>query len=238
MIAASLSGERLVRKSLDGSSVILTGPEGFFAEGQTTHLVVQIDSKAVEFEAGDLTFADQVAEWLGIQFVEKFDLEGGLLQIGQSPDEHAPVCLGGWFGSDHSLKAAVKGIAPAVMASLFASLQIDEQEQGIVLTPGPGSGATFPVAGYPPEVTQPLQRHGLLEVFPLTPALVSGLPRWEGLATPGGELFLEEGEDDASTTFLLVSDTAQARLYPNSAVVTLEEAADEIAKVHVEWSPL
>lgn len=227
--------QTVARRSLEGSLIRLTADANLFTSGETSHLVIEVGSRAVEFEAGGPDFADQVAAWLAIEFTDEFDYEGGVLRIGHTSDRRVPICLAGWIGKQYSLKASVLSITTQGMLNLLEQLSIIEDAEGISLIARPEFSARFPLAGHPPEITQPLDQVGLLEVIPLTPAIVSSLPRWKGLPVPGGELFREDGEDDADTTFLKIGTTTQMRLYPNLSETTLEKAAEEISVLEAEW---
>lgn len=223
--------------ALDGATANVLGDALVFVDGATSSLVVEIDGGAFEFEAGGTQFGSLVADWLDIDLSEAFDWQGGVLEVGSRHDGPRPTFLGVWTGGQHSVKLSARYIEYEQFLDLWRRIRVVETPNGIALhKTGARDSARFPVRDYVPIVTQPLADYGLLEVRPLTARVRAQLPAWEGASARHGELYVEEGDDEKSTTFLLVTDSCVVRLYPYPQPDTYQAQVDAFVDMDAEWT--
>lgn len=229
-------------RSLDGSIVEMTSAAEVTLGGATTNLPVQIGKRVVEFESGRLDFADDVAAALEIDsFDVTLDFERGTLRLGRND----PFILAAWYGVSRSLKLAVKYSDYNEVLAWLHAVSIKEHPDGVVIEIADSdSMVRFPLMHDPPELAQPLVGFGLLTITPLTRATIAGLPEWQGLRTPFGELFTDGiAAGHHLPTIILVTKSAHARFYLRQreteaeSAAALEEVADTLAQLDITWTP-
>jgi hypothetical protein len=192
-------------RTLEGSFVKVITPATVMPHGATTHLQVSVGGRTVEFESGRLDFVDDIAAALHIkEFDLAFDWHRGVLRLGSHWNGDRVTRLAAWSGESHSLKLAARYTSYEVILDWLQHITVTETPDGVVLEKATTDAPIrFPLEHSPPELTQPLDGAGMLEIVPLAKVVVANLPEWEGLRTPFGEIFIEdEGSSDGPPTFL------------------------------------
>lgn len=203
----------VVHRALDGRRYRLAGRLDL-SEPFTSTIEVNIGTRVHELTGGVAALGEELAAATGARLDEELSYRDGLLRIGRA-SRYDPVIrltetvlVAVWQGRRYCLVTQLYGGSAADVLALLRGLPITEHDDGIAL--GTGDGVRF---ARPASVLKQVPGLGLLEITRLTPELARTLPRWRGVSTAAGELFLDE-LGDGTPYFVLAGRDTWATVVP------------------------
>lgn len=230
------------RLAVDGSSVTfdaafdLSAPPVSVMDVRVAH---PLRERTVEFVAGDRALANWAAEEVvGVDLTQSFSCQNGELSVGSGTTVGAdgsstPMSFATWRGEQTSVGIQDHGSSDSSeLVALFDAFRIEEVAgRGVSLTPDRSSVSVTDVPRAP-SVAQRVEGVGIVEAFPATRRNVNVIPRWAGLTTQGGELFVD-GQAGAEY-FVLAARTSLTLISPEAGV-GLDDVSEALDSLVVEW---
>jgi len=213
----------VVHRALDGRRYELSGDLDLGLPS-TSSVRVAVRGRTHELVAGVSGLAAEVATALGVSgFDEELAFAGGTLLVGRTrrvePGSRITedVLVAVWRGRRHCLVSHFYDTSTTTAVAVLDTLGITEHDDGMAVRPRTGATLLAPAS-----VVKEVPSLGLLEVTVPSAPQATRLPRWQGRATPSGELFtdrLSNGEPyfviagaDTWTTVLPLADTDMDRV--------------------------
>lgn len=199
-------------------------------------LGLRLGSHIQEFSAGPRDYAAVNAADLGVEtFDEEYQFRGGTLKLGSTVHYDkviklsSPLVVAAWQGQEFSLFThAYNGVAGDLL-DLMSRIELAELDDGIKLVYEPSLKSL--VIGV--NLLKEFPVLGLLDIRPATRALWQQLPKWDGMTTPGGNLYIDDDKPE-NITFLLVGDSAVTRIIPDLAA-DHRQVAEAAASLEIKW---
>ena len=203
-----MSDNEVAHRALDGKRYLLSGPFDLTTPA-TSVVELAVSGRRCEITAGGPRLGDDVLAALGATgYDEELVYAGGRLAIARTEPYDPQIRLrenrltGVWLGKRFSFFTHLYGATSNDLLSVLSGFAIREHDDGIAITPHRPHG----FAGTATLVKE-VPGLGLLEISPLTPQHTAQLPRWRGMTTQAGELFVDELSDGSPYFVLAGSDT-------------------------------
>lgn len=155
---------------------------------------------------------ERALQLLGAPLDEEYEYGGGRLRVGYTEQMDGVglyrTRLGVWEGARWSLSAHLSGTSTtADLLALLDAFQIAEHDEGPALAPRDKETSLAEA----PSVLKQLPGVGLVTVEPMTREVARALPRWQGRAVRGGELFRDDSRIEmGALVFHLVHDSSRS----------------------------
>lgn len=168
---------------------------------------------------------------LDLGSAEELSLKGGTLRVGEvelpRKSDRRRLTVAAWEGRGGCLTSSLAGDGRDRLVEAFDTLQFTDSERGVSID---SPMALWP---RPPELVQEIPGLGVMAIRPAVASELERIPRAEGRATRGGELFRVSSDGNA---MLLLGKAAVVRIQPR-ADAEIERLSDVVDGLRVEWTP-
>ena len=241
--------------AVDGA-IVRIGGEGLVVEQARATMfgIFEDGSGRYEITVGDLGLGEAQGRGEGVELTEEYGLlGGGTLRVGHAVTTDSVTkldmtsVLGVWLGDRYSahlwLSDQVSKEALTVrLLALFSMLEFTETSTGVIVeSRAPTELGLVREGAQAPAVARFVEGLGLIEAFERTPAQRWHIPTNRGAPVAGGELWVQghrsiEEDGESSITFLLVSESAVARIQTLTTDAPEELLVDRCSRLTVSWS--